>query len=412
MQQEQMQQLQYAQMLQLQHRQLHEQRYEQKQSQSVKDKARHFLKPPLPKFPLQDPRPTDGTSFATKQNAAKKASYTAPSVILNLVDAAANPLQCQRGTLPYPPQDTFTSISTAGARASDDMLNTSVLIRNTFLDTRPMRSPSLEPFFRERQIKSTPPSPPPSCKLEHATPIPLELDNCMFPTPTGSISETMIAENAPCQNTLPVTNMWHQLQVPHTRFQVSPAPHGYYTKGQPCLGVPFAFQQDQPKNQTYSSSASGGPASSTSTASAPSSRFGSFSRSPATSNSHATSNTGSVDISNAAHNEASIDATRTEEDKPPLGSTELPSRGSALHRWAACKPCAFVLQDACQNGVECQFCHLCEPGEKKRRKKERQEMKREARLETRQSRSFANSWRSNAAPSGARSFTSNRRFGG
>jgi len=63
---------------------------------------------------------------------------------------------------------------------------------------------------------------------------------------------------------------------------------------------------------------------------------------------------------------------------PVLGSAALPSRGSALHAWRACKPCAFVFQEGCQNKELCDFCHLCEPGERKRRKKERRIQKRES----------------------------------
>lgn len=50
-----------------------------------------------------------------------------------------------------------------------------------------------------------------------------------------------------------------------------------------------------------------------------------------------------------------------------LGSPELPSRGSALHAWRACKPCAFIFneEEGCGNGQECEFCHLCEPGDRK-----------------------------------------------
>jgi hypothetical protein len=70
------------------------------------------------------------------------------------------------------------------------------------------------------------------------------------------------------------------------------------------------------------------------------------------------------------------DASRTEL-QPVLGSPQMPSRGSALHRFGACKPCAFMYQDGCKNDVNCHFCHLCEPGEKKRRKKDRQAVKRE-----------------------------------
>merc|ERR1712039_282318 len=39
-------------------------------------------------------------------------------------------------------------------------------------------------------------------------------------------------------------------------------------------------------------------------------------------------------------------------------------------------PCAFIHNAiGCQNGINCEFCHLCEPGEKKRRQKERWEKK-------------------------------------
>jgi hypothetical protein len=50
---------------------------------------------------------------------------------------------------------------------------------------------------------------------------------------------------------------------------------------------------------------------------------------------------------------------------------ELPSVGSANHGNGECKPCAFLHTKGCQNGSQCQFCHLCAPGEKKRRRKEK-----------------------------------------
>jgi len=61
---------------------------------------------------------------------------------------------------------------------------------------------------------------------------------------------------------------------------------------------------------------------------------------------------------------------------PLLGSPELPTVGSANHHIRRCKPCAF-LHKGCQSGVSCKFCHLCELGEKKRRKKEKVAMRRE-----------------------------------
>lgn len=45
--------------------------------------------------------------------------------------------------------------------------------------------------------------------------------------------------------------------------------------------------------------------------------------------------------------------------------------GSQGHNVGMCKPCAFFNTKGCKDGVICKFCHLCEPGEKKRRKKEK-----------------------------------------
>jgi len=57
--------------------------------------------------------------------------------------------------------------------------------------------------------------------------------------------------------------------------------------------------------------------------------------------------------------------------QPELGSREFPTVGSSNHRLGTCKPCAFAHTKGCENGTSCQFCHLCEPGEKKRRQKRR-----------------------------------------
>jgi len=46
------------------------------------------------------------------------------------------------------------------------------------------------------------------------------------------------------------------------------------------------------------------------------------------------------------------------------------SIGSALHDLGTCKPCAFVHRPTgCADGSACKFCHLCTPGERKRRQK-------------------------------------------
>jgi hypothetical protein len=49
------------------------------------------------------------------------------------------------------------------------------------------------------------------------------------------------------------------------------------------------------------------------------------------------------------------------------------SVGSAQHSVGNCKPCAFLWKDenGCASGTSCVFCHMCPPGEKKRRRKEK-----------------------------------------
>jgi len=60
-------------------------------------------------------------------------------------------------------------------------------------------------------------------------------------------------------------------------------------------------------------------------------------------------------------------------------SQDLPSVGSALHGSGRCKPCAFIFKKGCMNGVECEYCHLCEPGEKKKRQRLKIESQRKGR---------------------------------
>jgi len=78
-----------------------------------------------------------------------------------------------------------------------------------------------------------------------------------------------------------------------------------------------------------------------------------------------------------------------------LGSPEMPTVGSAGHYLKRCKPCAFILK-GCSSGVECKFCHLCEYGEKKRRKKEKMAARREGR-EARKPRPGSSRWGSPVA---------------
>uniref|UniRef100_A0A7S4R696 C3H1-type domain-containing protein n=1 Tax=Alexandrium monilatum TaxID=311494 RepID=A0A7S4R696_9DINO len=63
-------------------------------------------------------------------------------------------------------------------------------------------------------------------------------------------------------------------------------------------------------------------------------------------------------------------------NRPALGNAEMPSVGSAGHAQGSCKPCAFFHTVGCTSGLACQFCHLCEAGERKRRRKEKLDARR------------------------------------
>lgn len=58
-------------------------------------------------------------------------------------------------------------------------------------------------------------------------------------------------------------------------------------------------------------------------------------------------------------------------DQNPLAT----NRGSLQHHAGACRPCAwFWKPTGCENGVDCDYCHICPEGELKVRKKSKQAM--------------------------------------
>lgn len=71
----------------------------------------------------------------------------------------------------------------------------------------------------------------------------------------------------------------------------------------------------------------------------------------------------------AANAFASASGLVLQESTPAASGRELPSAGSTGHGMGQCRPCAFWTTKGCSSGQDCQFCHLCAPGEKKRRQK-------------------------------------------
>jgi len=60
----------------------------------------------------------------------------------------------------------------------------------------------------------------------------------------------------------------------------------------------------------------------------------------------------------------------------PQKNRQFPTEGSRGHHERQCKPCCFVwTEEGCKNGAACNFCHLCDSTEKKRRTKERRKIR-------------------------------------
>lgn len=62
--------------------------------------------------------------------------------------------------------------------------------------------------------------------------------------------------------------------------------------------------------------------------------------------------------------------------EPDVGSLAMPTKGSVGHGVGTCKPCAFFYTKGCESGVTCEYCHLCGPEEKKKRKLDKKQLRR------------------------------------
>jgi len=66
-----------------------------------------------------------------------------------------------------------------------------------------------------------------------------------------------------------------------------------------------------------------------------------------------------------------------ESDAQEASALQLPSAGSAGHHVGNCEPCAFFHAGRCGNATSCRFCHLCDPAERKRRRRAKHHAKME-----------------------------------
>lgn len=82
---------------------------------------------------------------------------------------------------------------------------------------------------------------------------------------------------------------------------------------------------------------------------------------------------GLTTLSSSAPAASATPATQTAPAPSAQAAENVPSLGSAGHARGSCRPCAWVYKDSngCRNGASCEYCHLCPPGELKRRKQEK-----------------------------------------
>lgn len=206
-----------------------------------------------------------------------------------------------------------------------------VFVRNTFIDTAEKRSPSLDAFYREREVLTCPSSKVGRLNgLFREPELLLEEEPSRSPLrgqPAGHAASRVLrlaeALGAPVGNHLAnvetQTPASYAFQLP----EILPAPLGTLPS---ALEVPY-----QP--HTIAAAPRGMPA----------------------------LTTGMADLAGIPQPPPG----------PAPGSAELPSIGSREHAAGECKPCAFFHTVGCQNALSCPFCHLCEAGERKRRRREK-----------------------------------------
>lgn len=268
----------------------------------------------------------------------------------------------------------------AARRDGKDRRCTSVLpasmVRNTFIDFKPERSPSVERFFEERKCRSSPVSRPPSPQGRCSTLMcggVINDDPFGIATPTDSAFPTPRSKHHSDNTMLP----FKAVQRPQFNPSASAAP---VLRLSQFISHPDAEAVDRSAATVAAAAARleheicGGPHHG---------RKGGHieDAGSAVCSTAATSTAGSSLL--VAGMPTAMTAAQGYElvpgcVNPAVASQALPatipSRGSALHALGACKPCAFVFHDACANGAECEFCHLCDPGERKRRKKWRRKV--------------------------------------
>jgi len=198
--------------------------------------------------------------------------------------------------------------STAAREIPDYDYPVPLIVKNTFIDTQAWRPSSLDGFFQERVTRSC------VSRLEEPCPVGLELIAAPPRIPAPAVTEDDL-------------EFYDALDAfPASPWGVSPI----------CRPQPVCTPEDFGKPQTMSS---------------------------------AGASTACVLRLSEVIPETTGPSRGAASEFP--ADMELPTVGSAGHFAGTCKPCAFFHTKGCRQGTDCEFCHLCEAGERKRRRKEK-----------------------------------------
>eukprot|EP00933_Yihiella_yeosuensis_P040316 TRINITY_DN34596_c0_g1_i1.p1 TRINITY_DN34596_c0_g1~~TRINITY_DN34596_c0_g1_i1.p1 ORF type:complete len:302 (+),score=53.94 TRINITY_DN34596_c0_g1_i1:139-1044(+) len=230
-----------------------------------------------------------------------------------------------------------SSIETAvlGADGEPLVYPVPLIIRNTFIDLQDGRPPSLDEFFMERKIVSC----PPSVLLN-----PGEESGAGHVTSTSTKTPTLACGKAGCGS-----------GGSHPVVAAAAAVAAVAATAAAKAAAPWR------RAQSSTSLASAGTAT---LASAAVCSDGSKSDCSTTDTDEL-----SPPITPKNHSSSSSSLSQGADSSPDR--LELPSVGSAGHADGSCKPCAFLHSKGCSSGRSCEFCHLCDAGEKKRRQKDK-----------------------------------------
>jgi len=265
---------------------------------------------------------------------------------------------------------------TKGSRLAEQLAapeaTAGLIVKNTFIDDGLRRSPSLENVLRGRQVHSCPGSRLPSPRGKHQEPV----------SSTASTVDT--SEGAQSEESHPLSKWGAQPGMPPTpTLQMN----AWHTPGmenwmlqevvaRQHLQLEQALLMSELAGTSVCPPPHGGPPSPSSAAMAAASiaaggRSSQGIGRPAQVLQLERALAFDASAPDPASFEQALHAASRRTGTPELGSPELPSIGSLGHSIRRCKPCAFATRLGCSNGVQCQFCHLCEAGEKKRRRKEK-----------------------------------------